>query len=248
MMDLTAYRERPVEQQRIADLLTLVPPGRSVLDAGAREGYISRRLTSSFEEVVALDLKRPEIPDEKVQAVQGDITALQYPDSSFDSVICAEVLEHIPPTSLQRACDELARVARSWVVVGVPYRQDTRVGRTTCGSCGKISPPWGHVNQFDERRLEQLFRGLRLDRVSFVGENHERTNFLSTFLSDMAGNPYGCYSAEEGCIHCGAKLVPPPPMSLFQKALSWAAGRIRLAQRPFISAKASWIHARFRKA
>ena len=51
----------------------------------------------------------------------------------------------------------ISRVARHAIVVGVPYRQDLRVGRTTCAACRGTNPPWGHVNSFDENRLKQHF-------------------------------------------------------------------------------------------
>ena len=62
---------------------------------------------------------------------------LPFPDAAFDMVTCAEVIEHIPSPALERACREMARVARRYVLVGVPYRQDLRHGRTTCAACGK---------------------------------------------------------------------------------------------------------------
>ena len=37
---------------------------------------------------------------------------------------------------------------------------------------------------------------------------------LSTLLLDLAGNPFGTYDQEEPCIHCGAKLKPPPRRSI----------------------------------
>ena len=37
---------------------------------------------------------------------------------------------------------------------------------------------------------------------------------------DLASNPYGIYSQEEPCIHCGAKLKPPPQRNLFQKVVT----------------------------
>ncbi len=188
MTGLEQYRQSEREQARSADLLRLLPRGRkSVLDIGARDGYFSQLLTEHFEEVTALDLEKPAFEYPRVTTVAGDITKLQFPDSSFDCVFCAEVLEHIP--ALEQACRELARVARHEVVIGVPFRQDTRCGRTTCRQCGKSNPPWGHVNNFDEQKLRKLFPELAVRATSFVGSNNEVTNPVSTMLMEMAGNP-----------------------------------------------------------
>ena len=165
-MDLTEYRGKPAEVERVASLMALVPPGqRTVLDVGARDGYLSIRLADSGASVTALDLEAPVFRHERVTCVKGDVSALQFADASFDLVLCAEVLEHLRPEHLPRACAEIARVARHCAIIGVPYRQDTRVGRTTCGACGGKNPPWGHLNAFDEARLEQLFPALRIEKI-----------------------------------------------------------------------------------
>ena len=166
-MDLSDYRASEREQQRMQDLLNLLPQsGSSALDVGARDGHLSRLLINRFERVVALDIQPiPALPSQ-VQFVQGDIADLQFQDNEFEAVVCAEVLEHIPPERLPRACSELARVARSSVIVGVPFRQDLRCARTTCVECGGENPPWGHVNSFDNQRLAGLFSGLSVDTVS----------------------------------------------------------------------------------
>lgn len=247
-MDLTEYRNSASEKSRVSDLMSLLPEGgNSVLDIGARDGFISRLLADHFSMVTALDLEQPSIEHERIQCVKGDITALLFADDSFTLVFCAEVLEHIPTHLLETACRELARVAKEYLLIGVPYKQDIRVGRTTCGSCGKVSPPWGHVNTFDENRLSELFPGFTVAKQSFVGETAAKTNPLSCALMDKAGNPYGTYSQEESCSHCGANLTSPPERNLLQKVLTKAAFIGMSAQRPFLTPHPNWIHLLLRK-
>jgi len=247
-MDLTEYRNSATEKQRIADLLRLVPGELgSILDIGARDGFISTLLTGRCARVTALDLELPSIAHERINCVKGDITALDFADRSFDLVFCAEVLEHIPPPLLGKACSELARVASSLVLVGVPYRQDIRVGRTTCQRCGNTNPPWGHVNSFDEQRLAALFPHFDVAGQSYVGCGEGRTNRLSTLLMDIAGNPYGTYSQEEPCIHCGAHLEPPPERAFWQKLATKAAFLTRDVPRLFVRTHANWIHLLLKK-
>jgi SAM-dependent methyltransferase len=196
--DLRKYRGSEQETARTADLLRILPRGRhSVLDIGARDGHFSLLLTEYFSEVTALDLQRPAFAFPNVTTVAGDVTKLEFDDASFDCVFCAEVLEHIPDVS--KACAEILRVARHEIVIGVPFRQDTRVGRCTCSSCGKTNPPWGHVNSFDEDRLLRLFAGARLLSTSFVGTDASVTNPFSDFLMDLGGNPWGSYDQDEPC-------------------------------------------------
>ena len=221
--------------------------GSSALDVGARDGHFSRILAKRFASVTALDLEPPRLNEPNIHCVSGDVTALEFPDDEFDLVVCTEVLEHIAPERLADACSELVRVTRGHLMIGVPFKQDIRVGRTTCAACRAANPPWGHINVFDEQRLRSLFPGLEVQELSFVGRNTESTNRLSTLLMDMAGNPYGTYGQEEPCLACGAKLMHPPPRSLFQKACTKTAFWTRFATQAWREPHPYWIQFLFRK-
>ena len=247
-MDLTDYRNSPLEKQRTADLMAKVPSGLDrMLDIGARDGFFSHLLAERSRSVTALDLESPSIKGERIECVQGDATKLQFADDTFDLVFCAEVLEHVPSVSLRQACTELARVSNRYLLIGVPYRQDTRLGRTTCSACGRKNPPWGHVNCFEEQRLADLFASCAAKERSFVGSTTEATNPVSTALMDWAGNPYGTYAQEEPCVHCGAPLGGPRERSLLQKVFTRAAFTITGWQRSFVKPRGNWIHVLFEK-
>lgn len=240
--------ERTIERERVADLLDLVPAqARTVLDVGARGGFIARQLADRGLQVTALDLQCPQVDDPRIVCVQGDATQLAYADRSFDAVLCAEVLEHIAPPSLQRAAGELARVARAHLIIGVPYRQDLRLWRTRCGACGAVNPPWGHVNSFDESALVALFPGWRLAERHFVGTGEPGTNALSAWLMDLAGNPYGTYVQDEGCIRCGAALTLPGSRAPMQRVYTRLAVLARGVTTRFEAERPNWIHLRFER-
>ena len=73
---------------------------------------------------------------------------------------------------------------------------------------------------FDERRLTELFLPLRKVGVTFVGSSRSRTNALSSWLMDVAGNPWGTYDQEEVCIYCGQEVGKPAERNLAQKLCS----------------------------
>jgi SAM-dependent methyltransferase len=249
MVDLTHYRASPAEQERIANLFALLPTGGRVLDIGTRDGYLAQRLAERFDAVVALDLERPDIVGERIVCVQGNVCALEFPDAHFDAVLCAEVLEHIPPQLLPQACAEIARVTRGVAVIGVPFRQDIRLGRTVCAACGGHNPPWGHVNTFDEARLTALFTpALHWEQHTFVGRHQFLTNAVSVALMDLAGNPYGNYDQDEPCVLCAAPLVRPARLSLLSRALAALAFRLTALQQRLAAEHPKWIHVRFARA
>lgn len=242
-MNLGEYRAAPAEQNRANDLLRLSPASGDVaLDIGARDGHFSRLFAERFARVVALDLTLPAIDHPKVECIKGNAAALPFESDTMDFVFCAEVLEHIPPEMLAGVCQEIQRVGRDKILIGVPYKQDIRVGRTTCYSCGKKNPPWGHVNSFDEARLAALFPQCTIQEISFVGSTTEQTNAVSARLMDLAGNPYGTYTQDEPCVHCGAQLVPPPERTFAQKVLTKFGFWTRQASTIFGSPHGNWIH------
>ena len=247
-IESASYHHRGAERLRTSDLLALALHAHgTVLDVGARDGYHARLLADRFDQVTALDLTVPVIADPRIDCVAGDVTNLPFGNDSFDLVLCSEVLEHIAPSMLQTACSELARVTRGHLLIGVPYRQDTRVGRTTCVACGAVNPPWGHVNRFDESRLRSLFAGLAFECTHLVGSNDDATNAFSSSLMDLAGNPYGTYGQDEPCVVCGAAIVSPPRQRLHHSALAKAAFWAIRATKPFKPRHPNWIHLLMRK-
>jgi SAM-dependent methyltransferase len=247
-VDLVDYRESELERARTADLLELASCAEgTALDVGTRDGHLAVLLADRYRHVTALDLAPFDLVDKRISCVTGDVRRLAFADGSFDLVICAEVLEHIPASDLETACGELVRVTRRHLLIGVPYRQDIRFGRTTCIRCGTHNPPWGHVNQFDESRLHGLFPGLIVERTNFVGVNGQSTNFVAAFLMDCARNPYGTYGQDEPCIQCGGRLMRPPERRSHHKVLTRFAFWARAATKPFKQERPNWIHLLLRK-
>jgi len=51
----------------------------------------------------------------------SDIRELSFDDSSYDVVLCSQVLEHLPWEDVNKALQELYRVSKRKVIISVPY-------------------------------------------------------------------------------------------------------------------------------
>lgn len=228
------------EQERIDHIVAVLPKdSRTALEIGARHGAVTRRLAEVFNEVTALDLQKPSFHIDRVTSAQGDVQCLQFPDDCFDCVVCTEVLEHVPDVAA--AAREMTRVTRSHILLGVPYRQDTRVGRTTCVHCGRVNPPYGHINSFDEAKIERLFERAQILSIEYVSENRERTNAVSTWLQDIAGNPYGTYDQEESCIYCGQNLERPKQRFVLRRLVGAVGLKLYHMQYMYNKSRPTWM-------
>jgi SAM-dependent methyltransferase len=158
-------------------------PGDRVLDLGCGFGRHAFEAYRRGADVVAVDRSADEVaevvkmfgamvaageasPSQLARAVRADLTALPFPDGSFDAVIASEVLEHIPEDA--RAIGEIARVVRPGgkVAVTVPRWWPERV----CWSLSESyrTEPGGHVRIYTGDELA----GRLADAGLVVGGHH----------------------------------------------------------------------------
>lgn len=97
------------------DLVRRSKPAR-VLEIGPGNKTVTDTLRKLGISVVTLDIAPDLEPD-----VVASATALPFPDRAFDSVLAAEVLEHIPYSDVPKALSEISRVTKTYAVVGLPH-------------------------------------------------------------------------------------------------------------------------------
>lgn len=89
---------------------------RSVLEVGVGSGVLARELRARGVATETLDIAADLSPD-----ILGSVLAIPKDDGSYDAALAFEVLEHMPFEESEKALRELARVARTHVLVSLPH-------------------------------------------------------------------------------------------------------------------------------
>ena len=145
-----------------------ITPGDLVLDLGCGAGRHAFEAYRRGAHVVAADLDLGELspvagmlaamraegeaaPPATATALCADATRLPFPDASFDAVIAAEILEHLPDDAAALA--EIARVLRpgAAVAVTVPAWLPERICWALSREYHEV--PGGHVRIFTRAEL-----------------------------------------------------------------------------------------------
>jgi SAM-dependent methyltransferase len=103
-----------LRERLLLDLFLSAGPGPAVLNGGAGQGTLTRKLAELGYDVTSTDVspEAVELLRERAsgQIVEADLTALPFTDESFDAVVLGEVLEHVEDD--RGALAEVARVLR----------------------------------------------------------------------------------------------------------------------------------------
>lgn len=89
----------------------------TLLDVGASTGFIDNYLSRSFAKVTGVDIDSKAI-DHAVKAFSnehlyfcvGDAMSLDFPENSFDVVICSQIYEHVPDA--RKMMDQIFKVLK----------------------------------------------------------------------------------------------------------------------------------------
>ncbi|HPA24014.1 MAG TPA: class I SAM-dependent methyltransferase [Candidatus Cloacimonas sp.] len=138
---------------RIAKLLAFLPSDvETILDAGCGNGIITNKLIAKYQ-VTGLDISPAALKYLQCPVVQASVTEIPFPAKSFDAVICNEVLEHLDNAALQKAVQELKRVANKYIIISVPYKEQLEKLYYRCANCGFTEHVYGHLQSFSEDTL-----------------------------------------------------------------------------------------------
>jgi SAM-dependent methyltransferase len=161
---------------------------RTVLDVGCGFGWFELyALDHGVRHVIGLEpddgqleTARRHITDDRAAFMVGSATSLPFPDESVDTVVCWEVLEHLPRGSEPAAFAEARRVLRTGgaLYLSTPYAS---------WRARLLDPAWwliGHRHY----RLDQLERfagdaGLQPDLIETRGRGWQIVAILNLYVA-----------------------------------------------------------------
>lgn len=157
----TEHEHRRLHETILRELPTTA---QSVLDIGCGNAWAAAALTARGKSVVSFDIASQnlrkalqKVPHPNHFAVRGDVLQLPFKAASFDAVISAEVIEHVP--HLQGYLDNIIRVLKPGgrAVITTPY--DEKIQYSLCIHCNRQTPLHAHIHSFREDSLNRYLAG-----------------------------------------------------------------------------------------
>jgi ubiquinone/menaquinone biosynthesis C-methylase UbiE len=150
--------------------------GANVLEIGPGPGVTTDWLRGRVPLLTCIEIDskladslKERLDGSNVTVVEGDATAMPFPDASFDSAVCFTMLHHVPSRQLQdRLLAEVNRVLKP--------------GAVFSGSDSTPSFRWRLFHLFDTCvPVDPETFASRLEAVGFVGAQIERRAEYDTF-------------------------------------------------------------------
>jgi SAM-dependent methyltransferase len=217
-------------QSRFKAVLDLIPAdARSLIDVGCGNGAFVHFVADSgreFDELHATDRSATALSRVRISKTPASIDDLPFADSAFDAVTCLEVIEHLPLGIYEKALANICRIARKYVIIGVPFEEDIEADLVRCPSCtGRFNPDY-HLRRYTQATLDTLLSPHNFKPVRKVLNGGMARYFLLSEWMDRrrrAKRVRNPFTIPIPCPMCGFTLPPaesgasahpsPPPAS-----------------------------------
>lgn len=157
LWDDAVWQSAELANRRSEIAAQLIPVDvHSILDAGSGSGIFEKNAHDRHR-TIAFDRSLTALRHIDALRCQGDISKMPFPDNSFDAVLSMEVIEHLPHRNFKPALCEIARLARRYILITVPYCEDLRERQVICPECLCQFHRYFHQRSFDGKKLASLF-------------------------------------------------------------------------------------------
>jgi SAM-dependent methyltransferase/uncharacterized protein YbaR (Trm112 family) len=180
----TAHSERRLREY----ILSQIPKDTaSILDVGSGSAWLAKKFQGSETFICSMDativntVKALEkYPSAKHSAVVADAFALPFKKGSFDCVVAAEIIEHVPDP--KAFVHSLLRVIKPGgaLIISTPYKEVIR--HALCIHCNQSTPMNAHLHSFDENKLRAYFDEERNMQFEWKAFNNKLLLFARTHI------------------------------------------------------------------
>jgi len=182
------FLEISEEKERIEEIIKIMPFSvQTILDVGCGNGAFINTIASTFlnkfDRIVGLDSSKAALKYVKVEKYNVSISKLPFENKSFDLVTSLEILEHLPQEDFGRGILEIQRVAKKYIIITVPNKEDIEHLLAMCPKCNCWFNPCFHMRSFDKNILCDLFSNFKLIKVKEIGHLHEYRSYNHLLFS-----------------------------------------------------------------
>jgi methionine biosynthesis protein MetW len=166
---------------RIVPVLKFVGRDKTVLDIGCGNGCISELISRNNNEVYGVDISDNALEVARSRGIKAsrldiECEKLPFPDSRFDAVVCAEIIEHIFDTD--GFLDEIKRVLKPGASLIITTPNLATLGRRLLLSLGmnphievSLDPlASGHIRYFVKGTLVYLLQAHGFEVVAVTSD------------------------------------------------------------------------------
>lgn len=154
--------------------------GRRTLDVGCGEGDLLARDRANFVGVDSNPAQVARLQAKGLAAQVGDVTALGFPDASFEAVSCRNVIEHLTPDQAYAMCREIVRVLQPGGTFALVTPMPATIWNT-----------FGHTKPYPPTAIAKLLRpvsresfeplaGLAVEKLMYLGRGRSRAVYALT--------------------------------------------------------------------
>lgn len=214
-----------MQKERIAFTLSLLPPeAKTVLDVGCGRGDVLSRLNGKVL-AFGCDLSHRGLMHVGGKVALARAEHLPFRNASFDLVLCSEVLEHLTEDHMLEVCREMIRVARHYIVITVPNREDLLFMMIKCRNCRKSYHAYGHLRSFTCESLRNLLPQLAVRRILHSGHHIRRPG---PGWIKLRTNVLGIHAFQPDavCPHCGQRALEAELPERILRKMIHALGRV----------------------
>ncbi len=187
--------------ERASIIISMLPKdAQSVMEVGCGDGLIINQI--DWIPAIGVDVSEQALRKIKRPALIASADEIPVPDRAWDAVIASEVLEHLPEDIFERSIYEITRVARRFIVISVPNKENLSKNLTRCPRCGFVFNSSYHFRSFSPEDMPSLFPGFLLKNLIEAGEPIRVPPKLELFLRYRVLKRYLPFE-NKTCLNCG---------------------------------------------